>query len=118
MLERLTYLTLDQLLWFVIGPLVLLQILMVGFYIIWTTRIWPQMPRREAILWAPLAIPLSFTCFFAGLKLIAGGQPLADFAGILALVALSTWLPGIVVGTLTLRIVSRRRSAVTPGRSE
>lgn len=108
MLDRLTYLTLDELLWLVIGPLVLLQILMVAFYIVWAMRTWPQMPRREAILYAPLAIPLSFICFFSALKLVAGGQPLVDFAGILALIAVATWLPGTIVGALTYRAVTRR----------
>lgn len=113
MLERLPHLTLDELLWLVVGPLVLLQVLMVAFYIIWTMRIWPQMPRREAILYAPLAIPIGFTCFFAALNLMSEGRPLHDFAGILALVAVVTWLPGILVGALTHRAVTRRRAVHT-----
>ena len=113
MLERLTQLTLDELLRLVVAPLVLLQVLMVAFYIIWTMRIWPQMPRREAILFAPLGIPVGFVGFFLGLELLAGRSPLA-FAGILALVALVTWLPGIPVAALTYRAVTKRRSAATP----
>lgn len=111
MLDRITVLTLDELLWLVIGPMVLLQILMVVFYIVWTMRLWPQMPRREAVIYAPLAIPLSFPCFFAVLKLSAGGQPLSDFVGILVLVAVVTWLPGIATGAITYRAMTRRRSA-------
>jgi len=114
MLERLTQLTLDELLRLVIGPLVVLQILMVAFYIIWVTRTWPQMPRREAILYAPLGIPLSFVCFFVATGLLAGGKPPTDFAGILALVALVTWLPEIPVALLAYRMVTRRRSLRRP----
>jgi hypothetical protein len=117
MLERLTQLTVDELLWLVIGPLALLQVLMVGFYIIWTMRIWPQMPRREAILYAPLGIPLGFVGFFAGLHLLSGKSPLG-FAGILALVAIATWLPGVPVAMLTYRALTRRRSAATAARPD
>src|SRR5687767_5781994 len=97
MLDRITDLTLGELLIGVIGPMVLLQGLMVAFYIIWTMRIWPRMPRREAMLYAPLAIPLGFVCFFAGLNWMSDSKPLIEFAGILALVGIVTWLPGIVV---------------------
>lgn len=114
MLGRLTQLTIDELLWLVIGPLVVLQMLMVAFYIIWVTRIWPQMPRREAILYAPLGIPLSFACFFVATGLLARGKPPTDFAGILALVALITWLAGIPVALLAYRMVTRRRSSRSP----
>lgn len=103
MLARLTQLSLEDLLLSVVAPLVLLQILMVPFYIIWTTRIWPNMPRREAILYAPLAIPLSFTAFFVALELLAEGEWPTRFIGILALVAVVTWLPGIPVAVLAYR---------------
>jgi hypothetical protein len=73
---------------------------MVAFYIIWTMRIWPRMPRREAVLYAPLGIPLGFVGFFVGLELLAGQTPFG-YAGILALVALATWRPGIPVAVLT-----------------
>lgn len=114
MLERLTQLTLDELLWLVVGPLVVLQVLMVAFYIIWVTRIWPHMPRREAILYAPLGIPIGFVCFFVATGLFSGGRPPTDFAGILAAVAVVTWLPGIPVAVLAYRAVTRRRSYRSP----
>jgi CDP-diglyceride synthetase len=114
MLERFTQLTLDELVRLVIGPLVLLQIFIVGFYIIWVMRTWPQMPRREAILYVPLGIPISFVCFFVATGFLAGGKPPTDFAGILALVALLTWLPGIPVAVIAYRAVSRRRSNRRP----
>jgi hypothetical protein len=104
MLARLTQLSLEDLLLSVVAPLLLLlQILMVPFYIIWTMRIWPQMPRREAVFYAPLGIPLGFICFFFALELLAGDQAPTRFIGILALVTLVTWLPGIPVAVFTYR---------------
>jgi hypothetical protein len=114
MLEQLlTHLTLGELLRFVVGPLVVLQILMVAFYILWVTRTWPQIPRREAILYAPLGIPLSFVCFFVATGLISATTP-SDYAGLLALIVLVTWLPGIPVAVLAYRAVTRRRSRPRP----
>lgn len=102
-LGRLTDLRLDEFLRLVIAPLALLQIFMVAFYIIWTLRIWPGMPRREALLYAPLGIPVGFICFFLALEVQARDQSPMRFIGILALIALVTWLPGIPIAVLAYR---------------
>ena len=90
-------------------PMVLLQIMIVAFYIIHAIRIWPGMPRREAVLYAPLAVPFGFLAFFVLLNLLASKRPLTDFAGPLALVVLLPWLAGIATGAITYARMKRRQ---------
>ena len=92
-------------------PMIALEVMIVAFYILYVTRIWPEMPWREAVIYAPLAIPLGFLLFFVLLNLVSRpSPPLSSFADKLALVAGTPWLAGMVTGAITYRLIRRRRS--------
>jgi len=108
MLASLSQMPVDIVLRYALLPLVLLQLMVVPFYIIWTMRQWPTMPRREALLYTPLALPVSFLGFFLLVQLAVGGVPLGRYAGVLGLLFMLIWLPGIPVAAVTYRRVKRR----------
>ena len=90
-------------------PLVALEVMIVAFYIVYVTRIWRGMPWREAVIYAPLAVPLGFLLFFVIANAAAGGRPLASFAAPLAMVTLVPWLAGVVAGAVAYWRVKQRR---------
>lgn len=89
-------------------PMVALEVMIVAFYVLFAIRIWPGMPWREAVIYAPLAVPLGFLIFFL-LASAAGGSRLASAIGPLALVTIVPWLAGIATGAITYWRVTRRR---------
>ena len=105
----LEYLPLNVLLREAAMPLALLNLMIVALYIIFVRFTWKGMSWREAILWAPLAVPLTFFLFFAGLVIAAQGAPFARFAVPLAIVLAVAWLPGIGSGAVTWWAINRRR---------
>ena len=91
-------------------PMVALEVMIVVFYIIFAIRIWPGMPWREAVIYAPLAVPLGFLIFFLVASTGAGSRPIASLIGPLALVTVLPWLAGIAAGAITYWRVKRRRN--------
>ena len=90
-------------------PMVALQVMIVAFYIIYVSQTWRGMPWREAVIYAPLAIPLLFAALFVLANIASGSRPLTDFLGSLALVTVIPWLAGMATGAITYSRVKRRR---------
>jgi hypothetical protein len=95
-------------------PLMLLQIMIVWGYVIWAGRMWPGMPRREALLFAPAVLPLTFILFFYGLSLPTSGPSGAITARLAATVA-AAWLAGIPTGEIVYRRMKRRAARIGCG---
>ena len=91
-------------------PMVALQVMIVAFYIIYiiyVSQTWRGMPRREAVIYAPLAIPLLFAALFVLANIASASRPLIDFLGPLALVTVIPWLAGMATGAITYSRVKR-----------
>lgn len=92
----------------VVLPLAALQLIGVPVYIVLTRRLWPRMPRREAIVRAPLAAPIAFALFFGWFEIL-GRSEAGGAAALLLCLFVLTWLPGLAAGAATWRRIARRR---------
>lgn len=91
-------------------PMVALNAMLVAFYLIYATFFWPRMPRREAVFWAPIAVPVTFLFFFLLLQQSAAdGMALRDLSGNLALVLVAAWISGIAAGAITYALIRKSR---------
>ena len=91
-------------------PMMALNAMLVAFYIIYASFFWPRMPRREAVFWAPLAVPATFLFFFLLLQQSApAGMTLRDLAANLALVLVAAWIGGIAAGAITYAWLRKSR---------
>src|SRR3712207_4359712 len=101
MLASLSQMPMGIMLRYAVLPLVLLQLMVVPFYIMWMMRQCPTKPGREALLYTPLALPVSFLGFFLLVHLAVGAVPLSRYAGVLGLLFMLIWLPGIPAAAVT-----------------
>ena len=100
----------------VVLPLALVQLAIVPAYLACFRRLRRRVPRREALVHAPIGAPIAFTGFFIWYEIL-GREPLSDFAAMLCALFILTWLPGLAAGATTLRWINRPHG-VGPGRGK